>query len=540
MQGVIAGGGPQTVHAGAAMLKQGGNAVDAAVAAAFVSFIAEIGVVHAGGSGIAQLFDPATGRSVVYDFFSNMPGAGLAADELAVRLGALDFADVTIDFGATTQDFRVGRGSVAVPGNIFGLFALAADYGTLPLDRLLQPAMDLAQHGTSIAPFQAQTCRLLGPIYTHTEASRTIFTRNGALLQGGDHLFIPDLHDTLHALARDGDAALRRGALAQAFVGDQQANGGLITYSDLESYRVYNNRPIRVPYRGHTILLPPPCSSGGVLTGFTLKLLSHFDVGALRHGSAEQMQLFYEAMAATTRARATWESTLSTLPVHVAMSQFLADAFVQPYVDDVRYAIRARDPSPVIAEKKGPNNTSHISVIDGNGMAVSMTTTAGESAGYVVPGTGFIPNNMLGEEDVNPHGWHQWQPGERLPTMMTPTIVLKEDTIRMVVGSGGSARIRSAIVQTISNLLDHQLRLVDVVNKPRLHVENGVLQCEGGCDSAEMDRVERMGYPVNRWTETSIYFGGAHTVSRMPNGTLVAAGDLRRDGSTATVRNGSE
>ncbi len=538
MQGVIAGGGPHTVQAGAAMLRQGGNAVDAIVAAAFASFIAEIGVVHTGGSGIAQIFDPASQRSVVYDFFSNMPGLGLSAESLTTRLKAIDFERVTIDFGATTQDFYLGRGAVAVPGNVFGLCALVDDFGSLPLRIILQPALDLAQQGLPMAPFQAQTCRLLGPIYTHTPAARTIFTKNGDILDEGDHLYIPGMFETLSQLAEEGDALLRNGSLAQALISDHSENGGLITPRDLQSYRVYHNDPIRVLYRGHEVLLPPPCSAGGVLTGFTLKLLAEFDAGSLRHGSAEQMQLFYEVMAATTRARVHWETDLAQLPVHVAMARFLSAEFIAPYAADVRYAIRARERSPFVADKKGPNNTSHISVIDGNGMAVSLTTTAGESAGYVLPGTGFIPNNMLGEEDVNPRGWHQWQPGERLPTMMTPTIVLKDGNIRLVVGSGGSARIRSAIIQVISNLLDHQLRLIDVVNRPRLHVENGVLQCEGGCDSAEMDRVERMGYPVNRWQTTSIYFGGAHTVSRMENGFLVAAGDYRRDGSTASVRNG--
>src|SRR5690606_14921792 len=177
--GVISAGNQLTSEAGAAMLAAGGNAVDAAVAAAFVSFLAEVGVVHLGGSGIAQIFDPQTGRGVVYDFFSTMPGMGLdtmpgigldtmPGMEQAERPAALDFARVTIDFGATTQDFYLGRASVAVPGNIFGLCRLAADYGSLPLATLLQPAIELARDGVVLDAFQADTCELLSPLYTHT------------------------------------------------------------------------------------------------------------------------------------------------------------------------------------------------------------------------------------------------------------------------------------------------------------------------------------------------------------------------------------
>jgi gamma-glutamyltranspeptidase/glutathione hydrolase len=168
-------------------------------------------------------------------------------------------------------------------------------------------------------------------------------------------------------------------------------------------------------------------------------------------------------------------------------------------------------------------------------MAVSLTTTAGETAGYVVPGTGFIPNNIMGEEDLHPAGFHARQPGERIQTMMTPAVVLQSGKVRLVVGSGGSIRIRSAILQVLSNLLDFNMRLVDAVNTARVHVENGALQCELGYDPLAVDALEASGYRVNRWDRRSIYFGGAHSVSRTPSGRVVAAGDNRRGGSTATA-----
>ena len=174
-------------------------------------------------------------------------------------------------------------------------------------------------------------------------------------------------------------------------------------------------------------------------------------------------------------------------------------------------------------------------MIDSDGLAVSLTTTAGESAGYVVPGTGMITNNILGEADLHPAGFHKRPPGRSIPTMMTPTFILKDGKIRLVVGSGGSIRIRSAILQVLSNLLDYKMKLVDAVNLSRVHLENGVLQCEYGFDEKAVDQLESRGYPVNRWDKRSIYFGGAHSVSRTDSGQLVASGDSRRGGAVAVV-----
>jgi gamma-glutamyltranspeptidase/glutathione hydrolase len=509
------------------MLEQGGNAVDAAVAAAFASFIAETGVVHLGGSGLAQIYDPATQRSVVYDFFSAMPGLG--ANGYGDRL---DFEKVTIDFGATTQDFHLGRGAVAVPGNVFGLCRLAADFGRLPLETLLQPALKLAREGAVLDAFQADTCELLRPLYMHTAGVRQVFAPEGRMVRAGDRIFIPDLADTLSELARQGEAYIRSGALAQTIVEDQRANGGLLTAQDLESYEVGQLEPVRIRYRDYEVFLPPPCSSGGVLIAFALKLLSHFDVGAYKHGSAHHLSLLFEIMAATTRARPEWDRLSVSLPADAAIRHFLDDGFVGRYVNEVSEAIAARNPAIALPEDPGPGNTSHLSVMDEEGMAVGLTTTAGETAGYVVPGTGFIPNNILGEEDLNPHGFHNWPAGQRIPTMMAPTFVSLNGRIRLVVGSGGSIRIRSAILQTLSNLLDFDMKLETAVNVARVHVENGVLQCEAGYDPAAVDQLESWGYPVNRWRTRSIYFGGAHSVARTEAGRLTAAGDSRRGGAT--------
>lgn len=534
MRGVISAGDPETAAAGADMLRRGGNAVDAAVAAAFASFMAEVGVVHLGGSGLAQVFSPSSEgdkfECLTYDFFSAMPGLGkeLSFDEL-------DFEKVTIDFGPTTQDFYLGRGSVAVPGNIFGLCQLADDHGLLPLSVILEPAIRLAKFGHPIAQFQADTCTLLEPIYANTAEMRELFASSGRMIRPGERLANPQMADTLQALASEGPEYARSGRLAQALLSDQAANGGLLTALDLKTYQVRQALPIRFPYRQFEILLPPPSSSGGLLTAFTLKLLSFFEVGRFRHGSADHMRLLFEVMAATTRARPFWDRAFEELPMEEAVNYFLSDGFVNHYAEEVKAGFAGPDRFPALSEPSLHPDTSHISVIDGDGLAVSLTTTAGESAGYIVPETGFIPNNILGEADLHPNGFHNRPAGQRIPTMMTPAIVLHEGKIRLVVGSGGSIRIRSAILQVLSNLLDFEMRLADAVNLSRIHLENGILQCELGYDPEEVDKLEKIGYQVNRWDKRSIYFGGAHSVSRTLTGQIVGAGDNRRGGSVAIV-----
>jgi gamma-glutamyltranspeptidase/glutathione hydrolase len=394
----------------------------------------------------------------------------------------------------------------------------------------------MAKEGLSIAPFQAETCDLLRPLYTHTPEMRSVFLKNGRLIQPHQYLFIPDLAETLEQLAVEGVDFARNGRLAQAILNDQEVHGGLLTARDLESYEVYQLQSIRLRYRDYEILLPPPSSSGGALTAFTLKVLNYFDLAALPHGSTRYMQLLYEAMAATTRARPIWDKSIEEKTAEEAISYFLSDSFVSHYIQEVEAAIQGKETFPAFTEPSFHPDTSHLSVIDGNGLAVSLTTTAGESAGYIVPGTGYIPNNILGEADLHPNGFHSSPAGKRIRTMMTPTIVLKDGRIRLVVGSGGSIRIRSAILQVLTNILDYHMTLDGAVNSSRIHIEEGVLQCEAGYDPAAVNRFEALGYEVNRWDKRSIYFGGAHSVSWSEDGRLVAAGDNRRGGSVATVK----
>ena len=201
----------------------------------------------------------------------------------------------------------------------------------------------------------------------------------------------------------------------------------------------------------------------------------------------------------------------------------------------VRTALANGQFSPAPPEHNGPKSTTHISVMDENGLAIGLTTTPGETAGYMVGDTGILANNMLGEEELSPDGFHVWQPGQRLASMMAPTIVADSSGARLGAGSGGAARLRSAIFHVMSNVLDWGMPLADAVDAARVHFEGDLLDLEGGFDPVQADKLAALGYAVSRWPDRAFYFGGTHVTLRNREGRLQGAGDRRRGGAVGIV-----
>jgi gamma-glutamyltranspeptidase/glutathione hydrolase len=515
------------------MLKMGGNAVDAAVAATFASFIAEVALgVNVGGGGIALVVDCKARRedghwseeATVYDFFSNMPSGQMSDDS--------DFRNIMVDFGPEQQPFYIGRASAAVPGVVAGLCTMAQAQGTLPLAKLLEPAVRLARDGAVLSEALAYVMDILTPIFTDTPQSAAIFAPDGRVYKAGERMILPALAATLERLGEEGPDLFYTDAIAQAIVEDQCAHGGLITAGDLASYQVREVPPIRLGYRGFSVLLPPPASSGGVLIAFALKLLETVDVASLTPASIEHLRLLAEVMRLTNMARSTWEASQGSDTLRTR--QFLSDKHITNYRRELRAILNGKSypPDPEIGAWRG--NTTHISVVDSQGMVISVTTSAGEYAGFVVGDSGVCLNNMLGELDLHPQGFHRLPPGVRLTTMMSPVVVLREGEPVLALGSGGSNRLRSAIVQVISNVIDFCMPLADAIDAPRVHFEAGVLQVEGGITDSVVTELDRAGYQVNHWPGRNMFFGGTHAVAQQ-NGKLIAAGDKRRGGSVVIV-----
>lgn len=506
------------------MLRKGGNAVDAAVAAAFVSCLAEPALVNIGGSGIAQVFNPEDGQTTVYDFFSTMPGLGTEEGS-----GIIDFRRIYIDFGPTRQPFYIGRASVAVPGLVKGLCQLLADRGRLPLAEVLAPAIQLARAGITLDAQQTHMIGLVSPILLDTPQLAAFFRRGENLVQAGDVIRYPALAETLEKLAQAGPELFYTGEIGQAIAHDQRRRGGFVTRTDLQAYAVHQDAPIQLNFRDYTLSLPASASMGGVLIAFSLKLLAAHSLEGILPHSREHIRLLAEVMRLTNQARLSWDVKRNQ---EGALDYFLSEAHLAPYRQKLQDAL-AGHPTLDPIQPPTPPNTTHLSVADDTGMIVSLTHSPGENAGFVVGETGVTLNNMLGEMDLHPKGFHLLAPGERLQTMMSPVLAFKEGRPVLAVGSGGSNRLRTAILQTIVNFIDFNMPLTQAITAPRVHFEEDILQLEGGIEPEVALQLDR-DYEVNRWAEQSMFFGGAHAVA-FENGHWTAAGDPRRGGSTVIV-----
>jgi gamma-glutamyltranspeptidase/glutathione hydrolase len=511
MRGAVAAGHALTARAGARVLEEGGNAVDACVAAAFAAWVAESPLTGPGAGGFA-LVVPANGEARLADFFVATPGLGRPAPAGA-EMHAID-----VGFGGdseTTQVFRIGEASCAVPGAAAGLEAVHRAYGRLPWPELLAPAIELARGGLELTKPQAHLHAILDLILRHADEGRRVYSRaDGARLGPGDLLALPDLAETLERLAAEGADGLYRGELAAKIAETVGAGGGRLTVEDLERYEVVWRDPVRVRYLAHEVISNPPPSSGGILIAYGLALLERVARGGA--GSAAAIASLADVMREQTRAR---EGTLD--------AGLLDAAGLEAAV------ARIRSGEPGADEPAPAGGTTHVSVVDAEGNAAALSSSTGSGSGVVVPGTGIHLNNMLGEYDLVAGA--PAEPGHRLTSMMAPTVVLGESGPRLVVGSAGSVRLRGAIMQVTVNVLAHGLDVWTAIDAPRVHVDEPHVHCEGGFAEEELARVEAWGYDVVRWRRRNLFFGGTNAVEVLPDGSLGAAGDPRRGGDGVVV-----
>jgi gamma-glutamyltranspeptidase/glutathione hydrolase len=519
MRGAIAAGHRLTAEAGAEILAEGGNAVDACIAAGFASWVAESTLTGPGGGGFMLVHRARDRTTRLLDFYVAIPGLGLGEARIA------EMESVDVDFAPeSTQVFRIGAASCAVPGSPAGLEAAHRAYGTVPWARLIEPALSLARNGIELTSEQAYLHGILDLILRHTDEGRAIFEKDGGRLVAGDKLVMEDLAVTLETLSKRGPEDFYRGQLARALVRHQREHGGAITARDLAEYRTIRRRPVRTDYLGHGFESNPPPSSGGVLIGHGLRLLEAFG-GSGGPGSAEAITALVEVMREQARAR---DNRFGRDLYRGGLAKRL---YTERAVRDAIERMRIAAPAP---ESATPRGTTHISVVDERGNAAALTVSTGSGSGVIVPGTGIHLNNMLGEFDLGPAGGDP-RPGIRLTSMMAPSVVFKDDRPRLVVGSAGSLRLRGAILQVVVNVVRHGLSVGEAISAPRIHVDDGHVHCEGGSEPAELDRLESLGYELVRWRERNLYFGGASAVERLDDGSLAAAGDPRRGGHGIVV-----
>ncbi len=522
-KGVVAAGDVHTTSAGTAMLKEGGNAIDAAVAASFVSFLSEPALTSAGGSGFAILRKEGSKEVVLYDFFSRFPGLGRNHNK------KVDFKDVVADFGPTKQIFHIGKASVAVPGAIKGLYQIHEEAGKLPFDVVISPAIEMAKEGCPISNRQAFIFSVLKSILLSNDEMKSLFAPKGHLLREGEYFRNQKLAETFELLAKEGPYPFYEGEIARKFANHFE-DGGLITYEDLKQYRVIKRKPFSFNYRDKRIHTNPPPSSGGTLVAFCLSLLQRLADRLPPYKSLDYLKLLVELI---TRMNIFRKNDFDPHNSKNILNERLIDY----------YATLNLNQGTINNPHEGPENTTHKSVMDEYGNAIGITISNGENSAVTIPDTGIILNNFLGEEDISPGGFEDGKPGETITSMMAPTLVEKDDKIIAVLGTGGSNRIRTAILQCLINILDNNLAPDSAVNSSRIHVEGAPPNAELYIETFDLDDQIRLklfeslkGYRVTEFKLQNMFFGGVNMVVYDPSsGFFGGAGDRRRDGVVEVI-----
>lgn len=510
-EGIVAAGHEITAAAAVNTLEAGGNAFDASLAALFASCVAEPVLASLGGGGFL-LSQPQNTQPMLYDFFVHTPQNNRENNEV-------DFYPIMADFGTAQQEFHIGLGSIAVPGMIKGIFAIHKDLCRLPLERIIEPAVLAARDGVVINSFQHYISNIVSPIITSNPATLRLheaIDSPGRIAQVDEVVRHPEMADTFELLVKEGENLFYRGDMGSGLIEASRENGGYLKLSDLESYQIVRRSPLSLKYRHAKIYTNPAPSVGGTLIAFSLALLEPGNIGKYAANSFEHLTLLGRAMMLTQKLR---QDAAIDQDLQARTSRSI---LTEKYLSTYRKTMN-RHP----ANSRG---TTQISVADADGNLASMTLSNGEGSGFVIPGTGIMMNNMLGEEDINPHGFHQWPENRRIASMMSPTVVLANDGTAIVTGSGGSNRIRSAILQVLINLLEFKMEVKEAVEHPRIHFEGNLLNIESGADENVLKHLQTQFTEIQRWPQRNLFFGGAHTVVRHAAGQLSGKGDSRRGG----------
>ncbi len=519
---------------GDAVLRAGGNAVDAAVATAFALAVVNPEAGNLGGGGFL-LTRLASGEAAALDFRERAPAA-------AHRDMYLD-AD-----GELTDDRLLGHRAAGVPGTVAGLWAAHQRFGQRPWPPLVEPAIELAR-GFVVRPRQAHSLAHAADALRRFASTAAAFLPKGEPPRAGETLAQPDLVRTLERIRDHGPDGFYRGATAAAIVAEMQRGGGLITADDLAQYQPVWRTPIAFDYRGHRVLSMPPPSSGGATLAAMAHILAGFELGALPWHGTLHTHLLAEAWKRAYADRNTYLAD----PDHVEMP--LHEMTSTGYGAARRGSISLQHATPASEVKPGlgpiaeSSETTHLSVVDRDGNAVALTTTINSFYGckVTVAGAGFLLNNEMDDFATKPGSANQFglvqgennaiAPGKRMLSAMTPTIVARPDgSLLYVTGTPGGSTIITNVFQNLSNVIDFGMGVVAATHAPRLHHQHlpDVISCEpGALTDATISALRAMGHAVEeRFDESAAYpyIGDIQAIFVNTDGSLEACSDPRRGG----------
>ncbi|MCL2010245.1 MAG: gamma-glutamyltransferase [Synergistaceae bacterium] len=485
---------------GQKILDSGGNAVDAAVAVGYALAVVLPSAGNIGGGGFALIYD-AGKETVAVDFREKAPLA-------SSRDMYLD-EDGNVIPGAGT----VGYKAAGVPGTVKGLNAMLSKYGTKSLEEIIAPAIQLAEEGFAVDGFEEMAMAEYADKFKMFESSGKYFLKaDGTSYKQGELLVQKDLAETLKRIAGEGDDGFYKGTTAKLIAGDMEKNGGLITLEDLEKYDIAWREPVKGTYRGYEIISMSPPSSGGTHLLQILNVMENANIGELGFASSETIRVMAEAMryAYADRAEYMGDPDFVSVPVAELTSKKYA-RLIYEKIKASEGATPSSEIKPGLSKLKEGSSTTHYSVVDRNGKAVSVTYTINDlyGSGAAVMGAGFLLNNEMDDFSAKPGvpnifgmvggDANAIAPEKRSLSAMTPSLVLKDGKLFMVVGSPGGPRIITATLQVISNVIDHGMNISEAVVAPRIHMQwlpDELRYEKYGLVKDVADRLEDMGYTL--------------------------------------------
>ncbi len=494
-KGAVVSAHPLASKVGVMILKQGGNAVDAAIATQLALAVVYPGAGNIGGGGfmVAHLKN---GRNVAIDYRE-------AAPAKAHRDMYLDSAGNPLM--NLSQDGHLASG---VPGTVAGLFA-SLKYAKLPFKKLVQPAIELAEKGFSITASQAEDLNELKKEFTQLNSSPTVFVKKTPW-KAGDTLVQKDLANTLRRMRDQGAKGFYEGETARLIIAEMNRGKGIINYDDLKSYVAKERVPIEFDYKSFHIVSMPLPSSGGIILQQVLKMIEKRDIGAMKFQSAQSVQLLTEAERRSYADRAKYMGDADF--VKVPVKTLVSEGYLEERMKDFTPGRAGSSGTTKEGMIKESEETTHLSIIDKEGNAVSVTTTLNGSYGSrtVVGGAGFLLNNEMDDFSVKPGVPNMYgalgaeanaiAPGKRMLSSMTPTIVLRNGNPYVVVGTPGGTTIPTSVIQSVVNMIDFHMSPEDAVNKPKFHHQwlPDEIMVENDFDATTITQLEAMGYKVTK------------------------------------------
>ncbi|MFV9670624.1 gamma-glutamyltransferase [Pantoea sp. Ep11b] len=524
--GMVASVDAMATRVGVEILRQGGNAVDAAVAVGFALAVTHPQAGNLGGGGF-MLLRTASGRATAIDFREMAPGHA-SRDMFLDKQGNAD--------SKLSLTSHLASGT---PGTVAGLALAAQKYGTLPLSTLLAPAIKLAREGIPVNDALADDLKTYGKevLITHPNSKAIFYKPDGTPWQKGDRLVQKNLAHSLQLIARQGPDAFYKGEIADEIAGEMAQHGGLISKADLAAYRAVERTPVSGTYRGYEVFSMPPPSSGGIHIVQILNILENFDLAKMGFGSADAMQVMAEAekYAYADRSEYLGDPDFVKVPWQALTSKAYAKTLAQQI--DVAKARPSSEIKPGKLEPYESNQTTHFSVVDkqGNAVAVTYTLNTYFGSGIVAGNSGILMNNEMDDFSAKPGTPNVYglvggeanavQPAKRPLSSMSPTIVAKGGKTWLVTGSPGGSRIITTVLQMVVNSIDFGMNVAEATNAPRFHHQwlPDQLRVEKGFSPDTLRLLENKGQHVKVLPS----MGSTQSIMIGPDGMLYGASDPR-------------